>query len=115
MAGIEKPLDLDGESLMPALTGSKSLVNREPMLWVFPEYGGQVAVAIGEKKVVRQGLMTKKPGAWEVYDLANDVAEQHDVAASNPEVIAEAEAVLRREVTDSLVFPLDIPGVNKPR
>ena len=32
------------------------------MIWVFPEYGGQVAVRLGDFKVVRQGLKTKTPG-----------------------------------------------------
>ena len=31
----------------------------------------------------------------------------------NADVIAQVGAILRREVTDNLIFPLDIPGVNK--
>ena len=113
MASIEKPKNLDGDTLWPTLTGKEKLVNRKPMVWVFPEYGGQVAVTMGEMKAVRQGLKTKTPGPWEVYNLANDLAERHDVAASNMKVIEQAEAVLQREVTENLVFPLKIPGLTR--
>ena len=111
MAGIEKPKNLDGDTLWPTLTGKEKLGKRKPMVWVFPEYGGQVAVTIGEMKALRQGLNTKSPGPWEVYNLTLDVGEQHNVAASNVEFIEQAESVLQREVADNSVFPLKIPGV----
>jgi hypothetical protein len=76
------------------------------MLWVFPEYGGQVAVRIGDYKVVRQRLKTRRPGDWEVYDLANDAAEQNDLAAERGDVIAQAKALLADQVSPNEIFPL---------
>ena len=112
-AGFEKPDGLDGESLWPVLLGErKTLDARKPMIWVFPEYGGQVAVRLGDLKAVRQGLKTKTPGAWEVYDLSRDRAEANDLAATRADVIQQTEDVLRREVSENDVFPLVIPGVN---
>ncbi len=112
-AGLEKPGGLDGASLWPLLSGERrTLDTRQPMVWVFPEYGGQVAVRLGDFKLVRQRLKTESPGAWEVYDLSRDPAEAHDIAASHPGLIRQAEAVLRREVDGNKVFPLPIPGVN---
>lgn len=111
-AGLGRPDGLDGESLWPVITGGAAPPTRRPMVWVFPEYGGQVAVRIGDFKVVRQNLKGRKPGAWEVYDLAKDHAEEHDLAAMRADVIRQAEQVLRREVTDNDRFPLAIPGVN---
>jgi arylsulfatase len=70
-----------------------------------------VAVRLGNLKVVRQGLKTKSPGGWEVYDIHQDRAETHNLATTHPEVIQQAEAVLRREVAENAVFPLSIPGV----
>ena len=113
-AGLEKPGDLDGESLWPVITRGGTLQTRKPMIWVFPEYGGQVAVQSGDFKIVRQGLKTKKPGAWEVYDLSTDHGEQIDLAAARADVIQQAEQILRREVADNVRFPLAIPGVNAP-
>jgi arylsulfatase A-like enzyme len=111
-AGLAKPDGLDGESLWPALTNGKTTARTTPMIWVFPEYGGQVAVQIGDLKAVRQGLKTKTPGAWEVYDLARDRGEARDIARDHADFIQQVEALLRREVSDNHVFPLAIPGVN---
>ncbi|BCS34775.1 arylsulfatase [Luteitalea sp. TBR-22] len=111
-AGLRAPTGLDGESLWPILTGgATSVPTRRPMVWVYPEYGGQVAVRIGDIKVVRQRLLTDTPGAWEVYDLAADPGESRDLAATRPELVRQAQDVLRRESTPNDVFPLPIPGV----
>ena len=53
---------------------------------------------IGDLKAVRTGLKTKKPGPWEVYDLAKDRGETKDIAGENAAFIKEVENVLRREV-----------------
>ena len=111
-AGLKKPAGLDGESFWPALTSGKSSARTKPMIWVFPEYGGQVAVQLGQFKLVRQGLKTKTPGPWEVYDLTKDHAEANDLAASRADLIQQADDLLRREVADNTIFPVSIPGVN---
>lgn len=121
-AGFEKPQGLDGDSLWLELTRTDSsdktanefAVNRKPMIWVFPEYGGQVAVRIGNDKAIRQGLKTKSPGAWDVYNIALDRAEKQDIAATEAAFIEQVVAVLRREVKDNKYFPLSIPGVDVP-
>ena len=114
-AGLKTPEGLDGESLWPVLTGKQpTLTRRKPMIWVFPEYGGQVALRLGDYKLVRQKLKTKTPGDWEVYDLGKDAGEMHDLAGSRADLVAQAEAILRREVADNAIFPLPIPDVNAP-
>lgn len=114
-AGLEAPEGLDGESLWPALTGAAARRERSrPMIWVFPEYRGQVAVRIGDWKLVRRNLATSQPGPWEVYDLSKDPGETTDLAAAQAELIGRAEELLRHEVSENAVFPLAIPGVNAP-
>lgn len=110
--GLAKPAGLDGESLLPTITTGTPLKRTKPMVWVFPESGGQVAVRIGDFKVVRQGLRTKEPGAWEVYDLSQDRSESKDLAAAKTEIVAQAIAILKHEVDPNEIFPLVIPGVN---
>jgi arylsulfatase A-like enzyme len=80
------------------------------MLWVYPEYGGQVCVRLGDLKVLRTKLKTASPGPWEVYDLRNDSEEKRDLAKSKPEAIDRAIAILRAESNDNPIFPLPIPG-----
>jgi arylsulfatase A len=111
-AKLDKPSDLDGQSLWPILMGDTTPQERKPMIWVFPEYGGQVAVRVGDIKIVRQGLKTKTPSEWEVFDIAQDPFEQNNLASTRPDAIRQAEEILRREVAENSTFPLKIPGVN---
>jgi arylsulfatase A len=116
VAGLEHPQGLDGESLLRTLTTTNSAPfpkqRSKPMLWVFPGYEGQVAVRIGDMKIVRQRLKTKQPGEWELYDLARDRSETKNIAAEHPELVAQAVAILKSEVDENKTFPLTIPGVN---
>lgn len=108
-AGVQPPQGLDGTNLWPALTGAEATPRQEPMIWIYPEYTGQVAVRIGDLKVVRRGLKTKQPGPWELYDLSKDRAETENLAAKHPEVIRKAAAILRAANRDNAIFPVTIP------
>lgn len=98
-----------GDNILPVLLGEKArLDQRRPMVWTGGGYGGQVAVQIGDLKVIRRNL---SPGSkapvldWEVYDLANDPRETTDLARERREVIDQAIAVLRAEYTVAPGFP----------
>lgn len=107
-ANLEKPADLDGTSLWSAITGG-SETPRKPMVWVYPEYGGQVAVGIGDMMILKRGLQTKKPVPWEVYDVVKDRGETRDLAKEHPELIAQALEILKKETSDNANFPLALP------
>jgi hypothetical protein len=79
------------------------------MVWVYPEYGGQVAVRIGEFKILRRGLMTKRPGGWEVYDLSKDRGEAHNLAATRSDLVRRAIDILKAETLDNPLFPIRLP------
>ena len=110
-ARLKTPRGLDGQSLWPQLMGRKNPAQHRPMVWVFPEYGGQVAVRMNDFKAVRQRLKTPQPGAWELYNLKSDPNEQTDLAGQHPELIAKAETILRDQVAENPVFPVPIPGL----
>ena len=110
-ANLPPPAGLDGDNLWPVISGAGTLANHKPMVWVYPEYGGQVAVRIGDFKVVRPDLMTKKPGDWEVYDIAKDRGEKTDLAATRKDLIGAAIKLLKTEVSPNANFPLTIPDV----
>jgi arylsulfatase A-like enzyme len=107
-AKLSAPANLDGESLWPTLTTGDPLVRQKPMVWVFAEYDGQVAVRLGDYKIVRTNLNTDSPSEWEAYDLARDPGETHDLAAERPDLIEQAVAVLRREAAPNEAFPVNI-------
>ena len=107
---LQAPPGMDGVSLLPTLTGSGEQAKRNPLVWVFAEYGGQVAVRMGDMKAVRTNLnRPQKVGSWEVYDLAHDPHEATDLSAQRPEVIQAAEEILRREMSDNANFPVKLP------
>jgi len=107
--GLKPREGLDGENLWPAMTGAATMTSRKPMLWVYPEYGGQIAVRIGDKKVIRRDLNKKKPGDWEVYDIAKDRAEKNNLAKEEATLIRQAQEILSREVSENRVFPMKLP------
>jgi arylsulfatase A-like enzyme len=111
-AGITPPEGLDGVNLWPVITGQAKLGERKPMVWVYPEYGGQVAVRIGDFKVVRRGLQTKKPGPWEVYNIAKDRNETTDLSKDRKDLVDQAVSILKKEMSPNEFFPLKVPGVN---
>lgn len=112
------PDPLDGISFAPTLLGRDQ--PPRPFLYrEFPAYGGQQCVRIGDWKGVRQNLTAvNKPNAKkvrpqnavsnkqvELYNLADDIGETKDVSADHPEIVAQIEAVMRREHTPSSDFP----------
>ncbi|MCF7676360.1 MAG: hypothetical protein K9N23_02230 [Akkermansiaceae bacterium] len=104
------PAGLGGENLWPVITGKGSLTARKPMVWVYPEYGGQAAVRIGGFKVLRRDLKTKKPGSWQVYDISKDSAEANNLAGQRQDLIDQAVAILQAQTSDNRFFPLAVPA-----
>jgi arylsulfatase A-like enzyme len=70
--------------------------------WEFHERGFQQAVRMGTWKAVRLA----KDAPLELYDLAGDPSEQHDVAASHADVVATIEAYLKTARTESERWPI---------
>ncbi|HLX61547.1 MAG TPA: arylsulfatase [Planctomycetota bacterium] len=104
--GQKIPGGIDGVSVLPALLG-KSAVEHPPLYWEFHERGFSQAVRMGDWKAVKPGL--QKP--WELYDLAKDVGEEHDVAEQHKEIIAKVEEFVKSARVDSELFPI----VPKPK
>ena len=111
----EWPAGTDGTSFLPTLLGRAHEQAEHPFLfWEFPEYGGQVAIRMGDWKLVRRQL--NKPEAaptLELYNLAADPAEQHNVADQHPDILRQAADVFAREHTDSEVERFRIPLLEK--
>jgi arylsulfatase A-like enzyme len=71
---------MEGVSLAPALAG-RPLERSQPIFW---EHEGNRAVRDGRWKLVAKG----PAGAWELYDMAADRTEMHDLAGQQPERLA---------------------------
>ena len=101
LAGAAKPSQpLDGESYVPILKGGSK--PRGPLFWHFPGYLGQ-----GEDQWRTTPVGTIRDGDWklmeffedgrvELYNLRKDLGETDNLAASNPEKVAQ----LREKLAD---------------
>jgi arylsulfatase A-like enzyme len=70
--------------------------------WEFFENGFQQAARWHNWKAMR----LKPDNPLLLFDLAQDIGEQHDVAAQNPEVAAKFETYLSFARTESKAWPL---------
>lgn len=92
LSGAEAPADLDGVSILPTLIGAEAAGGAQRQApFLYWEIGGQTALRRGDWKLVR----SKPAEAWQLYDLARDISERHDVAAANEALTAELAALAR--------------------
>jgi len=92
LAGSSKPTErhgsavppAHGRSLVPMLTQNQQ-VGHESLWWF---HSGNRAIRMGDWK-----LVSEKDRAWELYNLAADRGESHDLAAEQPRRVHQLEAV----------------------
>jgi arylsulfatase A len=108
LAGIDKPDGLDGISLAPTILAKSEQSARNPMVWIYPEYGGQIATRFGDHLVLRTSLKRKnKPGDWEAYNIVTDPNETTDLTEKNPKLIEQAKAIFKKNWSQNPTFPMD--------
>ncbi len=90
-------LKTDGISFLPTLQGGKSKqVQHKSLYWEFHEskYTDQ-AVRMGDWKAVRHN----PDGEMELYNLKTDIAENNNVAATNPGIVAQMKLIFNNTRT----------------
>ena len=93
--GAVRPAEIAGVTLKP-LSGLSLVPLLRGLAW--PERGiptaheGARGYRLGQWKIV-WGKRQTEPPHWELYDLAHDVGEEHDLAASQPAKTAELAAL----------------------
>lgn len=91
-------LPMEGKSLLPAIEGRE----RQPHDAIYWEHEGNRAVRQGQWKLVMQH---KPDEAWELYDIAADRTELHNLAASMPEKSKAMSAMWQSWAERCHVFP----------
>jgi arylsulfatase A-like enzyme len=87
LSGAKIPAGLDSISFLPTLKGKSRQREHEYLYWEFYEQGSRQAVRFGDWKAIREPMIT---GTVKLYNLAEDLAEQSDVAANRPKVVKKA-------------------------
>ncbi|MBI4976915.1 MAG: sulfatase-like hydrolase/transferase [Spirochaetes bacterium] len=86
-AGVSvKPDGLDGENILPLLTGKNPQAPHDALYWRF---GIQYAVRQGNMKLVKPHIDMKP----RLHDLSKDIGEQKDIADANPEKVQQLQAM----------------------
>lgn len=115
LAGLpQKPTQhLDGVSLLPLLTGGKTLT-RDALYWHYPHYGNQGGFPGG---VIRQGdwklLENYEDGEVRLYNLAADLGERNNLAEKEPARVDRMRAKLHgwyKEVGAKFLRPKEVGG-----
>jgi arylsulfatase len=107
-ATVPNDLGLDGMDLTETLQTGTQSKRSGPLLWEFAGYRGQIAVRDGRWKAVRQGVRSKKPSAWELYDLESDRAESNNVASEHPDILTRLKEAYLKTRTPEPDFPLPL-------
>jgi len=94
LAGVAVPKSTDGISIVPTLLGGARR-KQELHEYLYWEYGGQVAVRMGDWKAIKP----RKKNTFELYDLGEDVSEKRNVADKHPDILAKMKDLARRAHT----------------
>jgi len=103
---------LRGISLVPSFSG-KPLARSKPM---FSEHENNAFMIDGDWKLVGKGVAAGKGpllGKWELYNLASDRTELHDLAKTEPERLNNMADAWHAWSKDSLVYPKPDSGKKK--
>ena len=99
-AKIEVDHKVDGVDLLPVLEGKESL-KREALYWHYPHYSNQGgmpggAIRMGDFKLVER----YEDGQVHLYNLKDDIGEQHDLRAKHPDLVTEMREKLHNWYKD---------------
>jgi arylsulfatase len=94
---------LQGASLMPLLTGQSDTIHGADAVFAF-ELLGQRSVRQGDWKIVWDTRQQADAPGWQLFNLRNDIGEQHNLAAGEPEQLAKLVAQWDRFVADNGVI-----------
>ncbi len=102
-AGVDPPPDIDGISIVPAITGRpEDQPRHEYLYWASSEGATSVGVRRDKWKLVRYRENEKSnqgdnASPWRLYDLASDLGEETDIAADHPDIVKEIQDLLKRD------------------
>lgn len=105
LAGVKNIPANDGISLLPTWLDQDIQEVHPYLYWEFPAVGGRLAIRKGNWKAVKYNYFSSPGSDLELYNLAEDVGEQNNIAAENPEIVKEMESIFIKTHTPSAVFP----------
>ena len=100
---------IDSVSMLPTILGADDQqAEHDHLYWEFYESGFKQAVRRGDWKAIRRFRNDEMTA--ELYNLADDLSEERDLAARKPDVLAEMVTVMEQSRVPSPLWPTP-PGV----
>ena len=97
--------EMDGVSMLPLLENRKGQKEHEYLYFEFQELNGRQAVRKGSWKLVHMNIRGDKP-YYELYNLAADPSEKHNVLSQYPEKVEELKNIMKEAHVDDPNWPL---------
>lgn len=101
MAGLKNyrvPQTIDGQNLLPLLKGNDKAFRNRSLIWNFPNIWDGTGLGISLNCAIRQGnwklIYTYDTGQKELYDVVNDLGEEHDRSKDFPDKVKELSHLL---------------------
>lgn len=101
---LKTPSGTDGISILPAIMDKKGQKERDYFYFEFQELGGRQAVIKGDWKLLH--LDIRKGGRFELYNLASDPSENHNLIDLFPRKATELKEIMKSARTDNPDWPL---------
>ena len=98
------PTGTDGISVLPTIMGEKGQKKHDYFYFEFQEQGGRQAIIQGDWKLLH--LDVRKGGRFELYNLASDPSENHNLIALFPLKATELKEMMKAARTDHPDWPL---------
>jgi arylsulfatase A-like enzyme len=131
-AGCDIPADTDGLDLAPLLRGETPDAFNRPLVWHFPNFWGPLNAApvagpgMGPSSTIRRGdwklIYYHADQHFELFNLGDDLGEQHDLALQQSQRVREMATELTRilqqhcapmptvkSTGNPVPFPIEIP------
>lgn len=96
---------MDGVSILPLLENRKGQKEHKYLYFEFMEMNGRQAVHKGNWKLIHLNIRSDKP-YYELYNLAADPSEKHNVLSEYPEKADELKAIMTEAHVDDPNWPL---------
>jgi arylsulfatase A-like enzyme len=112
LAGAKAPAKIDSISITPTLLDRGTQAKHPFLYWEFYEQGVSQAVLMdGRWKAIRLKTAT---APIQLFDLAKDIAEKTDVAASNAALVTRAVELMKTARVDNEHWKLSAPPASAP-
>ncbi len=98
------PGNTDGISVLPAILCKEGQKERDYFYFEFQEMNGKQAVIRGDWKLIHQNI--RKNPVFELYNLASDPSENHNIVSLYPEIAIEMKEIMKSARTEDPNWPL---------